>query len=74
MRGTFFGGTHKQDNSMLLSVQGSPYCGKLPYMSHHNFTFDHVHLFRRAVQHVYQAFRLGSGLKYAPPGALNPRP
>ena len=30
--GTFWGGLHNKDNSILGSILGSPYWGKLPYV------------------------------------------
>ena len=42
--GTFFGGPHNKDFSMLGAILGSPYLGKLPYSPYIIFYYPYLNL------------------------------
>ena len=46
IRGTFFGGPHNKDYSILGSLLGSPYFGKLPYISERSHRHSLYTLYR----------------------------
>ena len=48
-QGTIFRGPHNKDYSLLGSILGSPYLGKLPYLAVQDVTFTILGLRRREV-------------------------